>query len=305
MDIITVPFGYLLAFLYGFINNYGVTLIIFTLLIKLLLLPLSFKQQKSAVNMRKVQPLITELQEKYKNDKEKLSAETMALYKKHNANPLSGCLPLLLQFPILIGLYQVINRPLTYMYNLTADQIAEITERLRATMEGVGITVSNAISQITVAQYMTQDILTEYGVKLPVIDFNFLGLNLADTPTYTVVSVLWIIPILSGLSAFAAQKIGQTMQPPQQQASGSGGAMNSMLYIFPIMSVFICFSMPAGVGFYWTISSLFGILQQWGLTYYYERKAAKQPDPEPEPDKKPNITSNAKNQNGNKNKKKK
>ena len=121
-------FGSLLNFLYNlFGQNYGFAIIGFTLVINIILLPLTLKQQKSTADMQLIQPELTALQAKYKNDKEKLNAEMMKLYQKHNVNPASGCLPLLIQLPIILILYQVIIKPLSYMLGYTAEQLKELT----------------------------------------------------------------------------------------------------------------------------------------------------------------------------------
>ncbi len=269
MSIITVPFGYLLSFLYDIFLNYGVALTIFTVIIKILLLPLSYKQQKSMAKTQKLNPELQELQKKYKNDKEKLNKEMMDLYKRHGASPVAGCLPLLLQFPIMIGLYQVIMRPLTYMYQVTGEQLGLISEKL-------GLAANT--SEIAIAKALTPDIVTEIiGREIPIINFGFLGLDLAATPNWQVPSFLWLIPILSGLSTYASSKFSQKLQPP----TNANASANTMMMLFPLMSVFFCFSLPAGVGFYWILSSLTAMLQQWGLTLYFDYKEKKNPTPVP------------------------
>ena len=121
-----VPIGYLLGWIYNLIPNYGWALIVFTLVVKLLLLPLGLKQQKSMTKMQAMQPKITALQEKYKNDQQKLSQETMKLYKEYGVSPMGGCLPMLIQLPILFALYRVLYRPLTYMLHMTDKAIGAL-----------------------------------------------------------------------------------------------------------------------------------------------------------------------------------
>lgn len=116
--LIVQPMGFIIELIYNFIPNYGVALIIFTIIIKLLILPLNLKSQKSMVKQQKLMPQLQELQKKYANDKEKLNKEMMELYQANGANPASGCLPMLLQFPIIIGLFQVIQKPLSYMLRI-------------------------------------------------------------------------------------------------------------------------------------------------------------------------------------------
>ena len=150
MDLIKVPIGYLLDWIYQIVGNYGGALILFTLAIKILLLPLGLKQQKSMTKMQKLQPQMTALQEKYKNDKNALSQETMKLYKEYGVSPMGGCLPLLIQLPILFALYRVIYAPLTYMCHMGADAIAELAKGLNFELTG------NIMEQIELAKKADQ-----------------------------------------------------------------------------------------------------------------------------------------------------
>ena len=113
--LITRPLGWIIEQIYNLVSNYGLSIIIFTVVIKLILLPLNVRSQKAMRKQQKVQPILAQLQEKYKNDQEKLQREMMKLYKENNISMTGGCLPMLIQFPILIGLYQVIQKPLSYL----------------------------------------------------------------------------------------------------------------------------------------------------------------------------------------------
>ncbi|MCT4605886.1 MAG: YidC/Oxa1 family membrane protein insertase [Marinisporobacter sp.] len=119
MRFLAKPMGYLLLYLYNLIGNYGISIIVFTVVVKLFLLPLTMKQLKSTREMSKIQPKLKELQEKYKNDKEKLNIKTMELYKEHKINPMGGCLPLLIQIPIIFGLFSVLRTPEQYIADPT------------------------------------------------------------------------------------------------------------------------------------------------------------------------------------------
>ena len=252
--LITTPLGYIISFIYSFVDNYGLTIILFTILIKAIMIPLSIKQQKSMVEMQRLKPFLDILQEKYKDDKERLNQETMKLYQEHKVNPACGCLPMLLQFPIIIGLYQVILKPLQYIMHLPLDKVAQITELLG--FSGTGK------SEIVIAQSAAQNmdlISNELGIQIMPIDFNFLGLDLSLQPDFMVLNVLWIIPILSAatayLSSWVVQKLsGNSAQQAQQ--------MKSMNIIMPLMSGYFCFIMPAGVGLYWIMSNVVQIIQQ-------------------------------------------
>ena len=135
MSILYRAFGLLLNFIYSFVSNYGLSIILFTILTKVILFPLSLKQQKSMVKMQQVQPKLKEIQEKYKSDQQRQSEETMKLYKEHGVNPMGGCLPLLIQLPILFALYLVMYQPLTYMLGKTAEEIAALASKFGIAMD--------------------------------------------------------------------------------------------------------------------------------------------------------------------------
>lgn len=116
IEAIAVPFGYLLRYIYNFVNNYGLSIVIFTIVVKLLMLPLTLKQTKSMKEMQELNPKLKELQKKYAKDKQKLNEKTMELYRQHNVNPASGCLPLLIQLPIIIALFNVLRQPEKYVF---------------------------------------------------------------------------------------------------------------------------------------------------------------------------------------------
>ncbi len=126
---ISTPLGNILGFIFGITNNYAMSIIVLTLLIKLILFPLSITQIRSTKKMNDIQPKIKELQAKFKNDKEKLNTKTMELYKEHKINPLSGCLPMLIQLPILFGLFAVLRDPATYVFDGSVEMAAEVLSK--------------------------------------------------------------------------------------------------------------------------------------------------------------------------------
>ena len=141
--------GFIIQFIYNIVQNYGWSIIIFTILIKFLLMPLQIKSQKGMKKQQKIQPIVAELQKKYANDKEKLQTEMMKVYKENNVSMMGGCLPLVIQFPILIGLYRVIQRPLTYLLSIDfkaediINRVSEIVQRMAADPE-----VAHAVASI-------------------------------------------------------------------------------------------------------------------------------------------------------------
>ena len=257
--ILTPVLGPVLRFIYNIVDNYGLSIIIFSVLVKLLTMPLSVKQYKSTLAMRKIQPELTKIQKKYANDKEKLQKEQMELYSKYDINPMAGCLPLLIQMPVLFALYRVIMAPLTYIAGFSDSVIKEVGIAL-------GFKESTVLhEQIRIAELLghedkfsiVKDIIPDFSA----INFNFLGINLAETPEFSFsgINVLWIIPVLAGLTAYLSMII-------TNKTNGAGTdenkQMKGMMYVMPLMSVYFCFILPCGMGIYWIISNVMAIVQQ-------------------------------------------
>lgn len=284
--LIKIPIGYILGWIYEFTGNYGVALILFTLAIKILLLPLGLKQQKSMTKMQKLQPKLKELQEKYKNDQNMLSQETMKLYKEYGASPMGGCLPLLIQLPILFGLYRVIYSPLTYMLHMgSLDAIVKTYTELGCDFSAVNL--SNHMAQIEVAQIINQTL----GETL--VNFNFLGLDLAKTPSFGSIATL-VIPALAGITTYLTSKITvwmsskkkeeETKEPkkperilsPNQKTQSQGPdaqqMTNTMSVIMPLFTVWITYTLPMTLGVYWVASNVFSMIQTIVLNGYYSKK---------------------------------
>lgn len=275
LDIIAIPLGHFLKFIYDTIafHNYGLAIIIFTVVIKLVLLPLTVKQYKSTAKMQQIQPQLQELQKRYKSDKEKLNQETLKLYQENKVNPAGGCLPLLIQMPILIVLYWIIVEPLKFMLNKTPAQIDKLSS-LVPNIASMGFR-----KEISILNYFSEhtDKLANTGGLLKsseLINMNFLGLHLGQIPTYNpqvlfgkdiaVYLPLLVIPIVAVITTYISAKLSM---PRRIQNSGNDNStqnsmQNSMLYIGPVMTLIFSFSLPAGVGLYWTIGYVIQIFQQ-------------------------------------------
>lgn len=263
LDFITVPFGKFLYFIYETLafKNYGLAIILFTIVIRVALLPLTIKQYKSTSKMQEVQPLIQDIQRKYKNDKEKLNAELMKVYQENKVNPAGGCLPLLIQMPILFALFYAISRPLTYMLGMK-DQIASLLTKY-------GITGRVAYPEIEIIKAAGK-------AGEPLINMNFLGLNLGNVPTWHVDKLfsdpmylgLFLIPILAVGTTYLSTKLSMA-----KAAQGAGSSMNNtMMLIGPLMTLLFSFQFPAGMGLYWIIGNLVQITQQLYLNKYVLKK---------------------------------
>lgn len=255
LDIIAVPFGYIMRLIYEIIGNYGLSIIAFSLLAKLVMLPFSIKTKKSMLDMQRIQPKLNELQRKYGKDQQKLSMEMQKLYQEEGVSPFGSCLPTLITFPIMIGLYYVISKPLTYFMGLSAEEVTKLGELL-------GVVSENAYTaEIQIAGLVSQnfDAVAHVSEKLMNVDFNFLGMNLATTPSFKEFGLLWLIPILSGVTAYFLSTITLKMQ-------GTGDVQNSststMKYMMPLMSVYFGFILPAGLGVYWIANNVFSALQE-------------------------------------------
>ena len=241
MTSIAKALGFIIDLIYSWIPNYGVAIIFFTLIVRLVLLPLNIKQQKSMIKMQKINPLLAKIQEKYKNDKDKAAQETMKLYKEYKISPFSGCLPLLIQFPILIALIWVIYDPAKYMFGVdTSTLFADV-----------------ARNNLTLARL-------QYAVDACGLNANFLGINLVAIPDFRSVTTLWIFPILSTVATYVSGKITQAQQGASPNTdAGSQAAQTSrmMTTVMPLMTLFFTFTMPVAASFYWFISSAVQILQ--------------------------------------------
>jgi YidC/Oxa1 family membrane protein insertase len=268
-------------FIYKYLafENYGLAIILFTLFTKLLMLPLTIKQMKSTAKMQEIQPKIQEIQKRYKNDKEKLNQEMMRVYKENNVNPAGGCLPLLIQLPILLSLFYVITGPLTYMLNKSKEVVETLSAYVSQHVERMSYHV-----QIEILNYFSEhvDELKQFSDLLKpeeLINLKFLGLNLGLTPTISTEKLfgpqaavylpLLLIPIIGVVTTFISSK----MMAPQTQNDGDrGGMSNSMTYIGPVLTLIFSFQLPAGVGLYWISGYVFQIFQQLYINKFVMKK---------------------------------
>ncbi|MDP4133050.1 MAG: YidC/Oxa1 family membrane protein insertase [Bacillota bacterium] len=248
--------------------------ILFTIIVKIILLPLGVKQQKTMVKTKQIKPELSKIQAKYKNDKEKLNEETMKLYQKYDINPMGGCLPLLVQFPVLIGLYRVIQQPITWI--LGSSPISELEKagengftilKEIATRTGIDITGLTSISDIY-GKLGTKVTEIEVASKLKLVNFNLLGLDLSQTPSISHFSALWIIPVLATGAAFFSNWVSQKVNGTDTQQEQAAKGMTMMM---PLMTLFFTFTLSAGIGVYWFMSTIISVAQMVLLTKYYEK----------------------------------
>lgn len=308
--------GYILQALYAAlsvvgIENTGICIILFTFIVNALMMPMQFKQQKFAKMSAIMNPELMAIQDKYKNKKDqasqqKMSLETQAVYQKYGVSPASGCLPMLITFPILFALYRVI-------YNIPAyvPQVYEIYDKLAQTLHSAGITVETLAGQdyIKTATYVVTeavkkakedgdninyyidvlsqfnstgwehlaanyskyaDVIKETASKAKDINF-FLGLNIADTPNLKSISI--VIPILSIITQIISTKLSMAGNPQMESNSENPTAqsMKTMNTVMPFVSGFMCLMFPIGVGIYWIAGNVFRIIQSLFINIYYSK----------------------------------
>lgn len=271
-DIIIRPLGQFLYWIYNSIafENYGLALIIFTLIVRAAMFPLTLKQYKSTAEMQKVQPLLQEIQRKYANDKAKLNEEMMKLYQEHKINPAGGCLPLLIQMPILLSLWQAISKPLKYMLGFSQSQLNSLASASH-------IPVNSAYSEINTIKHF---INIGQGQKVGNLNMFFpshgFGINLGDIPTWhfdKIIhsphnAVLLLLPIISTLTTYLSVRLSMPMTT--DKATNPMG--NTMMYISPLMTLFFSFQFPAGLALYWIAGNTFAIAQQYYVNKYVLKK---------------------------------
>mgnify|MGYP000889324292 CR=1 FL=1 len=276
-SIILKPFAWLLLTLYNLVNNYGLALILFSLVVKIVLLYFSAKSKKGMMKTTRLQPKKKEIEKKHAGNKAKLNEELMKLYKENDVKPMSGCLWSLIPFPILIGLYSVIRLPLTHLMGLNQAQI----DKVASVLADLGYEASSgAYAQITMAQQVFDNFEKVKAVVPEVIklDFSFLGLNLAQTPSIKFITDpsvpfswqtfgLFLIPLVSAFFAWLSSKVAMKTGGTVQQENTAG-----MMLMGPIMSLWIGFIMPAGLGIYWIANSVFAIIQDLILGSYFKKK---------------------------------
>lgn len=284
-------FGYLLNFIYNFVSNYGLAMILFTLVIKIVMLPLSIKQQKMLKKSSKLQEKMKVLQFKYKNDPEKLNQEMMNLYKEEKMNPFSGCLSTIIQFILLISIFYMVRSPLTYMKKVDTDVVNTYVQQLKDDGKQVSVAYPE-IDIIRELDYLKEKNPEDETIKNMTFNMNFLGLDLSKIPQQNLADwTVYIIPVLYILSSFVSIKLTNNMQSKNKkddsvidvtekpskedkklikvdetQAEEEFDAMaqtNKMMYwMMPIMSVSISLVAPLGLALYWLVNNITMIVER-------------------------------------------
>ena len=295
---ICIPFAWLLRALYELTMSYGWALVLFTVVIKLVLLPFQMKSKKSMMRMSRFQPMIKEIQTRYKNNQVKMNEELQKLYAEEGVNPMNGCLWSFLPFPILLALYSIIRQPITRFMLLTNDAMQSVINAVSAAgfdistialLKDGAVTVKDGLTQLQpYGQITLVKVAQELGVTLPEgwihMDFSFLGMDLTMIPQdaigqigtggWAVIGVL-LIPILSGALSFWQSKVSMTGNPASSDPNDpTARSTRMMMWLMPLMSLWIGFTLPASLGVYWIANSVLMLVQEKVLNKYYKNSMA-------------------------------
>lgn len=279
-------FGYLLGFLYNIINNYGLAIIVFSVIIKIILLPLSIKQQRTLKKSSELQEKMKTIQFKYKNNPEKLNQEMMNLYKSENMSPFSGCITAIVQFILLISIFFLVKSPLTYMEKIPTDSLNTYVNQLKEE----GRTISEVYPEIDLireADWLKEKNPEDENVDRLKLEMNFLGLDLSKIPQQNITDfTVYIIPLLYILSSFVSIRMTTSMQEkmknkvnekevidgttgkelvPEEEKDEIDTVMQTnkmMSWMMPIMSISIAFVAPLGLALYWLVNNILMILER-------------------------------------------
>ena len=298
---ICYPFAALVRLFYSLTGSYGVSLILFTLVIKLILLPFQMKSKKSMVRMSRMSGKMQEIQKKYANNQMKMQEEMQKLYAEQGVNPMSGCLWSFLPLPILMALYYIIREPIVYFMNFgTRGNGLKVLEAAKEVVTSIGLSWSTTTSgetvrdgiyaQIEIVKHLSDNAsnpaVQKFFAENPNwvnVDYHFLGMDLSTVPSDAFAMLktgitlgaigLILIPILSAAFQVLTMKITMKGQPMEGAAASSN---KMMMWMMPLMSLWIGFTLPAALGVYWIAQSAFSAIQEAILGRFYNTKLEEQ-----------------------------
>ncbi len=297
-DIIQIPFGYLLSWLYQLTTNYGLALIIFAIVLKFILLPATAKGKKSTMKMSRLTPKLQALQKKYAGDQQKLNEATQALYKEEGVSMGGGCLWSFVPLLILIPLYAVVRQPIHYMLHESAEVAEQIVSTIKEAAPGLfgkNAFYDQMIAAPQIPNYLEalQDVAIANPATKEGLNFTFLGVDLGVVPTFNVFkweSWDWahigafLLPVLSAggqmMSMFISQRMNNSLVTNEKGVEDKEAAKNSqanqtgktMLYMMPLMSLWIGFTVPCALSLYWFVQGLVSTVMDVYLTKKYRKE---------------------------------
>ncbi len=294
-SIFAEPLGWIMSLFYDWMGSYFLTILVFTVVIRLAMFPLSLNQQKQQAQRAKLAPRIDRLQKKYGHDQQKLMEKQQELYQKEGIKMTAGCLPSIVQMLVLMSVIAVIYKPLTYLQDIPKTAIdssitalTEIKTEDDKPLVTAAETKSEYYKELTLLKHVENhpaeikkalataqvaDVDTTYDSMVETQkEFKVFGLSLLETPwtgSFTGISWLWLIAILSGLTALGTSLVSMHYTKSTMPQQAGGCSPNAMMLTMPLMSLFISFGVPAGVGLYWILSNLLAIVQTVVLNNIY------------------------------------
>ena len=280
-NLLGVPLGAVMRFCYGLIANYGLTIILFTFITKIILFPLTIMVQKNSIKMIKLQPELNMISAQYADNPDKVSEEQLKLYKRENYKPLAGLIPMLIQIPLVLGVMQVIYNPLSHLLRLPETAIQALTMH---TMEILGLSEAGNSIQVSAISLIQNPLYTESfsnlqvsGVDMPAVlqtirnfDMNFCGINLSALPSLSNWDTLLLVPLIAGASS-ALLCVCQNRVNVLQREQSFWGKWGMTIFLV-LFSLYFGFIVPAGVGIYWAASNLFAIAAMYAVNWMYKPK---------------------------------
>ncbi|MBR6917037.1 MAG: YidC/Oxa1 family membrane protein insertase [Clostridia bacterium] len=270
-DFLLIPLGYVIKFFYSFTHSYLLSVLLFALVIEIILSPLQIKQQKSSIKQAKLAPKVKAIQKKYAGrtdnvSKQKMQQETMDLYREEGFNPAGGCLPLLIQLPVILCVWRIITQPLKYICGISAEAVTNMTNMAKNLNVNLGTYSEMGLSnwlrggsqsaQAAAAKFLEKPI-TEY--RLP--EFKLFSLDLSPNPSINPINWLVIVPILVFLAMWGSMVIMKkfTYQAPEAAEAQNKISMKIMNLAMPALSTWFSFQMPAVVGVYWIFRNILSV----------------------------------------------
>lgn len=274
-----IPLGFLMYLCYLMTRNYGVAIIAFTLLTKIILYPLNIMVQKNSIKMVKIQPELNNITAQFPDNPDRASEEQLKLYKRENYRPLAGLIPMMIQIPLVLGVMQVIYNPLQHLLRLPAEVIDALSSH---TMEVLGLTEAGSSIQVKAINLIQHPesvdafrSLNIEGIDMDTViqtiqgfDMTFLGIDLSTVPSLGSWNLLLVIPLIAGASS-ALLCICQNHVNVLQKEQGFLGRWGMAAFLV-LFSLYFALIVPAGVGLYWTASNLFAILAMYLVNWMYK-----------------------------------
>ena len=270
--LISTPFGYVMRMIYEFVGNYALSLFLFALLVKVLMIPMTIKQKRTMLEQQRIRPMIEKIQKTYARDQRRMQEEMQNLYDREGVSPMAGCGTMLLTFPILIGLYGVIIQPLTYFMQVGGDQIAQIAQILNYDTTAAGYHYQIELASLI---YESFDKVSHVAESLMRVDFSLGPISMAAKPEFSQPGILWVLPIVSGATSYLMSWMTQKMNPMQSDNPQAQSTNKTMMLMMPLMSLWFGFMLPVGLSFYWICNNVLAIVQELFMNVWTKKQLEK------------------------------